>query len=235
MIAFDAAICRIGAFALGPIQLHIAPGECVWILGPSGAGKSSLLSAIAGFLPLAGGALRLRGVDARTLRPQQRRCGWVPQAPILFPHMSVADNIAYGLRCRGASSAACTARVRALAIRLELEPLLARRPAALSGGESQRVALARALAAECDTLLLDEPFSALDRRGRRDLQRLVDTLQRELGLTVLHVTHHLDDLRADAGRGIAAADRAITLVAGRITHDGSLAHVMAQLSDDTSA
>ncbi len=203
----------VGRFVLGPLSLRVARGEQVCVLGPSGSGKSLLVELVAGFHRPAAGVVRLRGALVNTLPAEARGCAWVPQGQILFPHLSVRDNIEYGLAARGLDRHERRSHAAAMAERLGIAHLVAATPPTLSGGERQRVALARALVTRADVLLLDEPFSSVEPERREQLWDLVAGLQRELGLTVLQVTH-------DVRKVVAAGLRVVIMTAGRITHDG---------------
>jgi len=190
-------------FARG-IDLQLAPAEIVAVLGPSGSGKSTLLGTIAGVVPAAGGEILVDGRDVTHAPIHQRGIGLIFQEPLLFPHLSVSDNVAYGLRRHGMSRADARVRVQELLTWVDLADYGDRRPDELSGGQAQRVALARALAPQPAVLLLDEPFSALDLDLR---QRLADDVARTLrmaGVAALHVTH-------DPQEAAAVADRVVTL------------------------
>ena len=148
--------------AVRDVTLDLAPGEFLSLLGPSGCGKSTLLRAIAGYVVPSVGQIHLNGIDVTAAAPQVRRIGMVFQNYALFPHMTVGDNIAFGLRRQGKTQAEVTERVAAMLALVRLDGFAARRPAELSGGQQQRVALARALAFRPQLLLLDEPLAALD-------------------------------------------------------------------------
>jgi ABC-type Fe3+/spermidine/putrescine transport system ATPase subunit len=180
---------QAGSFRLGPVSLTIEPGQVLALLGPSGAGKTMLLETIAGLRPHRSGRIRLTGTDITTLPPEQRRIGLVFQDAALFPHLSVVENVRFGLKARRQPSSADTDR---LLRRLGITPLAARSPRSLSGGERQRVALARALAIQPGLLLLDEPLSALDQPTREDLRALLSELLATLDIPAVHVTHDRD-------------------------------------------
>ncbi|MGD9542369.1 MAG: sulfate/molybdate ABC transporter ATP-binding protein [Methylocystis sp.] len=208
-----------GAFpALRDVSLDIQPGELVALLGPSGSGKTTLLRVIAGLNSPDRGRVLFDGENATKLVVQDRRVGMVFQNYALFKHMSVADNIAYGLkvrpRRRRPSRPAIKARVAELLQFVQLDGLGDRYPAQLSGGQRQRVALARALAIEPRVLLLDEPFGALDARVRKDLRRWLRDIHKQTGLTTVFVTHDQDE-------AMELADRVVVLNQGRIEQIGA--------------
>ena len=188
------------AVAVDGVSLGIEPGEVVALLGPSGCGKTTLLRVIAGFVRQAGGRVLVDGVGIDHLPANQRNVGIVFQNYALFPHMTVAENVAYGLRARGQRGAAVGQRVERMLDMVQLGAFRDRLPRQLSGGQQQRVALARALAVEPSILLLDEPFAALDRNLRLDMQIEVKRLQRQLGLTTILVTHDQDEAMSVADR-----------------------------------
>jgi len=191
--------------AVKDVSLQILAGEFVALLGPSGCGKTTLLRTIAGFLdPSAGDIL----VDSRSIRgvpPNQRQMGIVFQNYALFPHMSVYENVAYGLRARRVPESKVRGRVHEMLDLVQLNHLAQRRPAQLSGGQQQRVALARALAVQPRILLLDEPLSALDKNLRLDMQIQIKRIQREFGITTVMVTHDQEEAMTMADR-IAVLD-----------------------------
>ncbi len=188
------------SLAVDGVTLAIEPGEVVALLGPSGCGKTTLLRVIAGFVRQADGRVRVDGAAIDHLPANQRNIGIVFQNYALFPHMSVAENVAYGLRARGMRGPDVTARVASCLETVQLGAFKERLPRQLSGGQQQRVALARALAVEPSILLLDEPFAALDRNLRLDMQIEVKRLQRTLGLTTILVTHDQDEAMSVADR-----------------------------------
>ena len=178
-----------GVVALEDVALEVAPGERMVVLGPSGSGKSTLLRLIAGLESPSDGTIVVDGVDQRGVPPHRRGLAMVFQNPALYPHLSVFDNIAFGLRARGAGRDEIRRRVDEAADLLGLSRLLDRRPQALSGGERQRVAIGRAIAWRPPILLLDEPFSSLDPPLRASLREQVVSLHQRFGMTLVHVTH----------------------------------------------
>lgn len=197
------------ALAVDRVTLAIEPGEVVALLGPSGCGKTTLLRVIAGFVRQATGRVRVNGVAIDHLPANQRNVGIVFQNYALFPHMTVIENVAYGLRARGVRGPDVDARVSRFLDIVQLGAYRERLPRQLSGGQQQRVALARALAVEPSILLLDEPFAALDRNLRLDMQIEVKRLQRSLGLTTILVTHDQDE-------AMSVADRIAVMNKGRV-------------------
>ncbi len=175
------------------INLEIRRGEFFSLLGPSGCGKTTLLRILAGFEFADSGAVLLRGQDVAPLPPNQRSVNTVFQNYALFPHMTVADNVAFGLRMRKVPSAEVKTKVQNALEMVEISAFAERRPAQLSGGQRQRVALARAIVNEPQVLLLDEPLSALDRKLRVNLQVELMRLQARLGLTFIFVTHDQEE------------------------------------------
>jgi putative spermidine/putrescine transport system ATP-binding protein len=197
------------SLALDDISLSIVPGELVALLGPSGCGKTTLLRAIAGFLTPLGGAIRIDGELVTDVPARRRGVGIMFQSYALFPHMTVEQNIAYGLEASGTSRIAIRERVASMRRLVQLEPLLKRYPRQLSGGQQQRVALARALAIAPRVLLLDEPFAALDKNLRLDMQIEIRRLQRQIGITTIMVTH-------DQEEAMSMADRIAVMHEGRV-------------------
>ncbi|SJZ37461.1 putative spermidine/putrescine transport system ATP-binding protein [Enhydrobacter aerosaccus] len=196
----DLAVRYGASLAVDGVTLAIEPGEVVALLGPSGCGKTTLLRVIAGFVRQASGRVRVDGAVIDHLPANQRNIGIVFQNYALFPHMTVAENVAYGLRARGMRGNEVKTRVTRALDTVQLGTFLDRLPRQLSGGQQQRVAIARALAVEPSILLLDEPFAALDRNLRLDMQIEVKRLQRTLGLTTILVTHDQDEAMSVSDR-----------------------------------
>lgn len=189
-----------GKLAVDNATFEVASGEIAALLGPSGCGKTTILRAIAGFLPVQPGVISLGGKDLSSLPGSARGIGMVFQNYALFPHMTVAENIAYPLACHGWSRERRRARVDELLSVVHLHGLERRLPRSLSGGQQQRVAVARALAVDPALLLLDEPFAALDRALRLELQMELIRLQRTLGITTIIVTHDQEEAQTLANR-----------------------------------
>jgi putative spermidine/putrescine transport system ATP-binding protein len=200
--------------ALDRVSLEVARGELLTILGPSGSGKTTLLKVVAGFEAPDGGSVEVGGADITALPPARRDIGMVFQNYALFPHMSVAANVAFPLEMRGVARAEAARRVAEALAMVELSGYEARLPRQLSGGQQQRVALARAIVFKPRLLLLDEPFGALDRKLRETMQLEVRRLQRRLGLTTIFITHDQEEALVLSDR-IAVMDKgAIQQVAG---------------------
>jgi iron(III) transport system ATP-binding protein len=191
--------------AVDGIDLGIAEGEFVSFVGPSGCGKTTLLRLIAGLEALDAGQIELRGRDLSRLPARKRNFGVVFQSYSLFPNLTVAKNIAYGLECRNARRAVIDARVREMLELVHLAGHAAKYPHELSGGMQQRVALARALASQPEVLLLDEPLSALDAKVRENLRAEIRELQNRLGITTIMVTHDQDEAM-EHPRGLPLAE-----------------------------
>jgi sulfate transport system ATP-binding protein len=203
---------------LDSIDLTIEPGELLALLGPSGSGKTTLLRLLAGLETPSAGEVRFDGEDAAQLTVQERRVGFVFQSYALFRHMTVFDNIAYGLTVRPRrlrpKREVIAGRVAELLVMMQLAGFERRYPSELSGGQRQRVALARALAIEPRMLLLDEPFGALDAKVRKDLRKWLRDIHDRTGLTTVFVTHDLTE-------ALEIADRVAILNAGRIEQIGT--------------
>jgi len=185
---------------LKDISLQIAAGEFLTLLGESGSGKTTLLRLIAGFEQPSSGEIWMNGGRLDTLPPYRRRVNTVFQHYALFPHLSVADNVGYGLRVTGAKASEIPSRVSAALDLVKMKEYAATRPSKLSGGQQQRVALARAIVNRPQLLLLDEPLSALDANLRKQMQSELKSLQRELGITFLFVTHDQEEAMALSDR-----------------------------------
>ena len=199
--------------ALDGVSLRIEEGELFALLGPSGSGKTTLLRAIAGFVEPDAGVIRIDGDAMHNLPVHRRDIGMVFQHYALFPHMSVFDNVAFGLSVRRVSRSETAERVRAMLALVQLQGYEERRPGQLSGGQQQRVALARALVTRPRVLLLDEPRGALDKRLRRRMQVELRQIQREVGITTVFVTH-------DQEEALTLSDRIAILDIGRIVQCG---------------
>ena len=207
-----------GFAALQPIDLTIPSGQLVALLGPSGSGKTTLLRLIAGLLSVDSGRVLFGGRDATHLSLRERKVGFVFQHYALFPHMSVFENIAFGLRVRPRAQrpreSEIVAKVERLLSLVQLSALRDRLPAQLSGGQRQRVALARAMAIDPTVLLLDEPFGALDAKVRFELRQWLRTLHDDTGFTTIFVTH-------DQEEALDLADRVVVMNTGRIEQEGN--------------
>jgi len=206
---------RFGATAaLAGIDLAVEAGELLTLLGPSGSGKTTLLKVIAGFEPPDRGSVTLAGRDVTALVPAKRNIGMVFQHYALFPHMTAEANIAFPLAMRGLAREIIRAKVASVLALVGLAGYEQRLPRQLSGGQQQRVALARAIVFDPTLLLLDEPFGALDRKLRAEMQVEIKGLQRRLGITTLFVTH-------DQEEALALSDRIAVMNAGRIAQIGT--------------
>jgi spermidine/putrescine ABC transporter ATP-binding subunit len=200
--------------ALQDASLDIRHGEILTLLGPSGGGKTTLLNLVAGFLVPDSGSIHIDGRPVTDLPSYKREIGVLFQNYALFPHMNVAANVAYGLKMRRASKAEIQRRVAEVLALVRLTGYDARKPRQLSGGQQQRVALARALAISPKVLLLDEPFSALDKNLRGSMQLELKEIQRKLGVTTIFVTH-------DQSEALSLSDRIAVLSEGRIRQVGT--------------
>ena len=196
------------------ISLDAAPGDFVALLGSSGCGKTTLLRAISGFVPVDSGAIRVSGRDVTHLPPERRGMAMVFQSYALWPHMTAARNIGYGLKLRGMNRADIARRVEEILDLLGLPGLGERNVTKLSGGQRQRVALGRALAINPSILLLDEPLSNLDARIRQHVRHEIKALQHQLGITAIHVTH-------DREEAMVMADRIAIMDNGELVQFGS--------------
>ena len=206
---------RFGAFtAVEPTDLAIEAGELFSILGPSGCGKTTVLRLISGFLEPSEGEVRIGGAPMAGIGPNRRPTALIFQNLALFPLMSVADNVAFGLEARGMGRRERLRRAEALLELVALPGFAAKRPAELSGGQRQRVAIARALAVEPAVLLLDEPLSALDLKLRQHMRQELRAIQERVGITFVYITH-------DQGEALAMSDRIAVMAAGRILQVGT--------------
>ena len=200
--------------AVKGIDLDVARGEMVCFLGPSGCGKTTTLRMIAGLEDLDGGEINIRGKAMNAVPTHRRNIGMVFQNYALFPHLSVYQNIAFGLRMRKEGRAEIDLRVKEVMKQIRLEGMDERLPSQLSGGQRQRVALARAIVTKPSVLLLDEPLGALDKKLREQMQIEIRMLQREVGITTIFVTH-------DQEEALTLSDRIVVMDAGRIIQAGT--------------
>jgi multiple sugar transport system ATP-binding protein len=213
---------RIGAHAiLSELDLDVAAGEFLVLLGPSGCGKSTLLHAIAGLIDTQAGSVHIGGRDVTWADPKDRAIGMVFQSYALYPTMNVERNMSFGLRVAGLPRAEIARRVDRASKMLQLDPLLARKPAQLSGGQRQRVAIGRALVREAQVFLFDEPLSNLDAKLRTELRRELKALHRDLGATMIYVTH-------DQVEAMTLATRVAVMRGGRIQQIGTPGEVYAR-------
>ena len=200
--------------ALDDVSVQVRQGEFFTLLGPSGCGKTTLLRLIAGFEMPSEGAILLEGADITYLPPNKRPVNTVFQSYALFPHLTVAQNIGFGLEMQGRPKTEVAATVERMLALVKLEPLASRKTSQLSGGQQQRVALARALAPQPRVLLLDEPLSALDLKLRKEMQIELKRLQTETGITFIFVTH-------DQEEALTMSDRVGVMSAGKLQQVGS--------------
>ena len=209
------------ARAVDRVSFDTATGRFAVLLGPSGCGKSTTLRLIAGLEQVTTGRVLIGGQDVTGLPPAARRISMVFQSYALFPHLSVAENIIFGLKVRGVPVAEQATRLKRVAGLLGLDKLLARKPSQISGGQQQRVALGRAIIAEASVCLMDEPLSNLDAQLRHDMRREIRSLQQELGITMVYVTH-------DQTEAMSMADQVVLMQDGRIVQDASPAELYAR-------
>jgi len=209
-VAIQSLVKRYGSStAVNGISLDIEHGEFISLLGPSGCGKTTTLKCLAGFEAIDDGRILFDGHDVAQLPPEQRDIGMVFQNYALFPHMTVAGNLAFGLEMRAKPKAEITERVRAVLDLVQLAGLGARYPRELSGGQQQRVALARALVIEPKILLLDEPLANLDATLRDEMRTFIRDLQKRVGISTLYVTH-------DQAEAMTMSDRVVVMFGGQI-------------------
>ena len=209
MIAIDNISHEWGGFSLKNVTFSLDKGEYFVILGPTGAGKTLILETIAGFHIPRTGRIFLDGKEATDLPPEKRNIGLVYQDYSLFPHMTVEENVAFGLKMRGISKKEVETKVQRIMDSVGIIHLKNRFPSTLSGGEQQRVALARALVIDPDILLLDEPLSALDPRTRESLREELKRIHKVRGITTIHVTH-------DQTEALALADQIAVILNGKV-------------------
>jgi len=210
----DARI-KFGSYeALKGISLSVQQGQLVTLLGPSGCGKTTLLRSIAGFTPLNSGSIEIDGKDMRNVPPERRDTAMCFQSYALFPHLSVYENIAFGLRQKGTPKDQLNERVRTSAAQVSLDSQLEKLPGQLSGGQQQRVALARALAVRPGVILFDEPLSNLDARLRDQVRFEIRQLQKAHGFTAVYVTH-------DQAEALAMSDLVVVMNGGQIEQAGT--------------
>ena len=220
-LATSGLMLSLGAFTLGPISLAVAPGRTLVILGPSGSGKTLFLESLAGFRPLQAGRVVLAGCDITDSPPEQRHVGLMFQDYALFPHLSVRENVRFGLRIRRQDG---HTRTDTMLRDLGISHLAGRRPGTLSGGERQRVALARSLAVEPRLMLLDEPLSALDAPTRDGVRDLLRTTLSALPIPSIYVTHDQDE-------AVALADDLAVFRNGRVMQIGPVDEVVDRPAD----
>jgi ABC-type sugar transport system ATPase subunit len=209
VIAVENLSVRLGAFALRGLSFTVTTGQYAVLMGKTGSGKTTVLEAVCGLRPVEAGTVRLLGRDVTGLKAADRGVGYVPQDLALFQTMTVRDHLAFALAVHRWERRAVERRVEELSALLGLGRLLHRRPQGLSGGEAQRVALGRALSYLPRVLLLDEPLSALDVETREEMYALLRSVQRQTGVTALHVTHSPAEARALADRLLVLQDGAV--------------------------
>lgn len=210
------------------LDLEVEAGSLTALLGPSGSGKTTVMKLIAGHLAPESGEILLGGRPLVGLPPEQRRVAMVFQDPLLFPHLTLAGNVGFGLKMRGVPAARIDAEVAAMLARVQLADLGQRRPDQLSGGQQQRAALARALVLRPDLLLLDEPLANLDAGLRDEMRGLIRSLQRETGVTTLIVTH-------DQSEAVVMADRIALLLKGRLAQHAPPARIIRRPASEAVA
>jgi len=221
MITIKELCVDLGGFQLNDITLDVQEGEYFIILGPTAAGKTILLETIAGIYPAKSGEIWLNSHDVTRVEPEKRGIGFVYQDHVLFPHLSVMNNITFGLRRRGMSRKQAKTEAEWAVELLGISYLLERKPDTLSGGEKQKVALARALVIKPQVMLLDEPLSALDPETKESVQRELREIHDRLKLTIIHVTHDFEE-------AVALGDRIAVIGNGRIAQTGTAEQIFRQ-------
>src|ERR1700737_1156216 len=236
LLRIDAVVKKFGAFrAVDRLSLDIRAGEFFALLGPSGCGKTTLLRMLAGFETPDEGRILLNGRDIAQVLPHQRPVNMMFQNYALFPHLTVRDNIAFGLKRAGVPRSEIDTRVAELVALVKLEGLEKRRPDQLSGGQKQRVALARSLARRPQVLLLDEPLAALDKKLRESTQLELMELQRRLGMTFIIVTHDQEEAMTVASRiGVMDAGRLETVATPRELYEAPHSRWIAEFVGDVN-
>ncbi len=224
MLRIESLSVTLGEFSVKDVSLEILPDEYFIILGPTGAGKTVLLETIAGIHTPDSGRIFLGDREITSIEPHLRNIGMVYQDYMLFPHLTVEENIAFGLRQKKIPNDEQRTRIEEISAVLEIGHLARRYPGSLSGGEQQRVALARALVMRPEILLLDEPMSALDTRTRDRMRMELSRIRKLTGTTIVQITHHLDDV-------FALADRIAIMREGRIIQAGETSDVFLHPSD----
>ncbi|UCG49552.1 MAG: ABC transporter ATP-binding protein [Phycisphaerales bacterium] len=225
MIRVEELSFSIGTFRLSPLNLEVAAGQYFVLLGPPGSGKTIFLECLCGLKKGGSGRIFIAGLEVTRLQPRLREIGYVPQDYALFPHLGVERNIGFGLGVHGCDRREIASRVADAAELLGIRELLSRTIGGLSGGEKQRVALARALVLRPKVLLLDEPVCALDELTRQDICGQLFRIQRELGLTIIHVSHNLEE-------AFSVADRAGILDKGVLRQVGTLDELLRRPSSE---
>ena len=215
MIRTDKLLFRIGEFQLDQINIEVSKGEYFSLLGPPGSGKTLFLESLCGLVRISSGQIYIDGKNVTNLEPRVRGIGYVPQDYALFPNLSVERNISFGLSVNGCTREVTNNKVSQTAEMLGIKHLLRRSVYGLSGGEKQRAALARALVMEPKVLLLDEPVCALDEATRQEVCTQLHNIQRQLGLTTIHVSHNLEET-------FSVADRAAILYQGNLQQVGTM-------------
>lgn len=229
LVAVQSVSHHFGAVrVLDNVSMYIAPGSYTVLLGPSGSGKTTLLSILGGFLEPNDGTVLINGQDCTALPPAKRPTATVFQDYALFPHMTIGDNVGFGLRMRGVAKPERREKAQAMLSLVGLADAYEKKPHQLSGGQRQRVALARALVVEPAVLLLDEPLGALDLKLRRQMQDELKAIQKRVGTAFVHVTH-------DQEEAMALADHVVVMNHGRIEDEGPAERVYARPATRFSA